>query len=211
MRNFLILLVCLISSQYTASASEDWKINVGGVVRDIIVTAPSGLNKPALVIVMHGMNGWHKGHQESTKFDQVAEREKFVVVYPNGIDGAWDISGNRDINFIEAIIDTMAQRYDVDRSRVYCTGWSMGGMMSYHLACNIPEKIAAIGPTSGYSMWGAPKCDNSRKDSDSIIISAILLMPLYLLRNLTDLSYSLYRSRRDIEAILPQFCHYRKL
>jgi poly(3-hydroxybutyrate) depolymerase len=162
MRGVLFLIVCLIFFQHTISASEDWKISVGGVKRDIIVTAPSGLNKPALVIVMHGMNGWHKGHQESTKFDQIAEREKFVVVYPNGIDGAWDISGDRDIKFIEAIIDTMVKRYDVDRSRVYATGWSMGGMMSYHLACNIPEKIAAIGPTSGYPLWGAPKCNNSR-------------------------------------------------
>lgn len=162
MRNGLFFLVCLISFQHTASASEDWKITIGGVVRDIIVTAPSGLNKPALVIAMHGMNGWHKGYQNDTKFDIIAEREKFVVVYPNGIDGAWDISGNRDIDFIEAIIDTMVKKYDVDPGRVYPTGWSMGGMMSYHLACKIPDKITAIGPTSGYPLWGTPKCDNSR-------------------------------------------------
>lgn len=131
-------------------------------MREAVVTAPSGLNKPALVITMHGMNGWHKGYQNDTKFDAIAEREKFVVVYPNGIDGAWDISNDRDINFIEAIIDTMVKRYDVDRSRVYTTGWSMGGMMNYHLACNIPDKIAAIGPTSGYPLWGNSQCDNSR-------------------------------------------------
>lgn len=157
---FLITLVCaLCGSVY---ASEDWKIYVNGTMRDIVVTAPEGLDKPALVIAMHGMNGWHKGYQNDTKFDGIAEREKFVVVYPNGVDGAWDITGNRDIEFIEAIIDTMVIRYDVDRSRVYPTGWSMGGMMSYHLACSIPEKIAAIGPTSGYPLWGNPVCSNAR-------------------------------------------------
>lgn len=114
----------LIPFHNIAIASKDWLINAGGTMREAVVTAPSGLNKPALVITMHGMNGWHKGYQNDTKFDAIAEREKFVVVYPNGIDGAWDISNDRDINFIEAIIDTMVKRYDVDRSRVYPTGWS---------------------------------------------------------------------------------------
>ncbi|NLP04142.1 MAG: T9SS type A sorting domain-containing protein [Fibrobacter sp.] len=162
MRILLLLTIILFSFQQTVNASQDWKINSGGVNRDIVVTAPSGLNKPALVIAMHGMNGWHKGYQNDTKFDAIAEREKFVVVYPMGIDGAWDISGDRDIRFIEAIIDTMVKRYDVDPGRVYPTGWSMGGMMSYHLACKIPEKIAAIGPTSGYPLWGTPTCNNAR-------------------------------------------------
>ena len=156
------LMILLFTFHYTVFSSQDWKINSGGIVRDIVVTAPSGLNKPALVIAMHGMNGWHKGYQNDTKFDAIAEREKFVVVYPNGVSGAWDISGTRDITFIEAIIDTMVKRYDVDRSRVYPTGWSMGGMMSYHLACQIPEKIAAIGPTSGYPLRGIPSCNNAR-------------------------------------------------
>jgi len=44
----------------------------------------------------------------------------------------------------------MVTRYDIDRNRVYVTGFSMGGMMSYHVANKIADKVAAIGPVSGY-------------------------------------------------------------
>ncbi len=162
MNVFKYLTVIMMFFVLKADASEDWQIDMNGTMRDIVVTAPSGIDNPPLVIAMHGMNGWHKGYQETTKFDELAEREKFVVVYPNGIDGAWDLSGTRDIELIEAIIDTMEVRYNIDRNRVYPTGWSMGGMMSYHLVCNIPEKIAAIGPTSGYPLRGESGCSNTR-------------------------------------------------
>ncbi len=95
MRVVLFLIILMYALCCSVYASEDWKINVNGTMRDIVVTAPEGLDKPALVIAMHGMNGWHKGYQNDTKFDGIAEREKFVVVYPNGVDGAWDITGKQ--------------------------------------------------------------------------------------------------------------------
>jgi hypothetical protein len=77
------------------------------------------------------------------------------VVFPNGIDKSWDTSGNRDINFVKAIIDKMVTQYKIDRNRVYLGGFSMGGMFTYHAMNKIPDLIAAFAPVSGYPMGGA--------------------------------------------------------
>ena len=79
----------------------------------------------------------------------MADTAKFVVVYPNGVNKAWDISGDTDIKFLETIIDTMYNRYHVNRNRVYLSGFSMGGMMTYHAMAKMGDKIAAFGPVSG--------------------------------------------------------------
>jgi hypothetical protein len=85
-----------------------------------------------------------------------------VVVYPAGINNAWDISGMTDINFILAIIDEMYDRYGIDRNRVYLSGFSMGGMMTYYAATKIADKIAAFAPVSGYPMGGTTNTNSSR-------------------------------------------------
>lgn len=125
-------------------------IKVGSSTRNMIVYAPSGLSNPALIIQMHGMNQDAAYQKNAAKWETIADREKFVVVFPNGNNKSWDISGNTDIDFLKAIIDTMYNRYKIDRNRVYASGFSMGGMMSYHVANKMADKIAAIAPCSGY-------------------------------------------------------------
>jgi poly(3-hydroxybutyrate) depolymerase len=142
--------------------AQSGSIQVGGETRTFIVHAPTGLSNPSLVISMHGASGTGSQQQSMSGFDKIADREKFVVVYPDGISNRWDITGTKDVNFILAIIDTMAARYQIDRNRVYATGFSMGGMLSYKLACTVADKIAAIGPASGYMMGGGGGCSPSR-------------------------------------------------
>ena len=84
------------------------------------------------------------------KMEAVADSAKFLIVFPEGINLRWDISGNSDINFILALIDKMAAEYDIDRNRVYLSGFSMGGMFTYHAMNRIADKIAAFAPISGY-------------------------------------------------------------
>lgn len=126
-------------------------IQVNGVSRNMIVHAPSGLeaNRP-LVISLHGLNQSADYQKSTTQWESLGETEKFVVVYPDAINSSWDISGDRDVDFIVAVIDDMSDRFNIDRNRVYVTGFSMGGMMSYHTANKIADKVAAIGPVSGY-------------------------------------------------------------
>lgn len=131
-------------------------IPVGTTTRNMIVYTPSALpqNRP-LIISMHGANQDAAYQKGQAKWEAVTDTAKFVVVFPNGINNQWDISGNTDIDFILAIIDTMQRRYNIDRNRVYLSGFSMGGMMTYHAATRIANRIAAFAPVSGYPLWGS--------------------------------------------------------
>lgn len=117
----------------------------------MIVYAPGGLESDRpLVISLHGMNQDAPYQQNMAKWELVADTAQFVVVYPSGLNKSWDISGTTDTDFILAIIDEMYGKYKIDKNRVYLTGFSMGGMMTYHAANTIADKIAAFGPVSGY-------------------------------------------------------------
>jgi poly(hydroxyalkanoate) depolymerase family esterase len=133
------------------ASAQTMTLNVGGTNRTMFVHVPSNLgqNRP-LVISMHGLNQDINYQKGQAKWEQVADTAKFVVVYPAGVNNSWDISGTRDTDFITAIINDMATRYTIDRNRVYVSGFSMGGMMSYHVANRLADRVAAIGPVSGY-------------------------------------------------------------
>lgn len=146
------VVLCLLSLQ----ANTQVTIPVGTTTRSMIVYVPTALpsNRP-LVISMHGSGQSADYQRAQAKWEQVADTAKFLVVFPSGINNQWDISGTSDINFITAIIDTMHRRYGIDRNRVYLSGFSMGGMMTYHAATQIAHKIAAFAPVSGYPLWGS--------------------------------------------------------
>lgn len=155
------LLPCLLVAGVAFSATRS-DLKVGN--RTAIVYNPTGYKNPPLVISMHGMGIPASMNQGMMMFERYADtaKEKFITVYPQGIDSRWDLGGNTDINFILAIIDSMVKRYGVDRNRVYATGFSMGGMMSWYLSCKIPDKIAAIVPDDGYPMGGMSGCSEVR-------------------------------------------------
>lgn len=131
-------------------------IKVGTSDREMFTYIPSNLGaKRPLIISMHGMNQDANYQRNQAKFESIADTAKFAVVFPNGINKSWDISGSTDINFVLAIIDTMVNRYNIDRNRVYLSGFSMGGMFTYHAMTRIADKIAAFAPMSGYPMGGS--------------------------------------------------------
>ena len=149
----------------TVAAAQTWTdFDVNGLTRKALVYVPAGIDKPPLLISLHGMGigaGWNQSGM--MKFEPIADREKFIVVYPEADqDLKWDLSGTHDIDFILKIIDDMSAQYDIDLNRVYASGFSMGGMFSYTLACKIPEKIAAIAPGDGYPLGGQFGCVQTR-------------------------------------------------
>ena len=119
--------------------------------REIFVYAPTGIKENApLLISCHGM-GQDPAYQSGmAAWEDKADKEGFVVVYPKGEGNAWDLGGTKDINLIGSIIDKMSSRYKIDRSRVYLSGFSMGGMFTHFAATKIADKIAAFAPVSGY-------------------------------------------------------------
>jgi polyhydroxybutyrate depolymerase len=143
---FILALVILFSVSLFAQTKT---MKVAGVDRTYIVHAPSGLSNPPLVLNIHGYNMDGPTEQSYTKMDNVADREKFIVVYPSAINKSWDMSGVNDYNFLLAIIDTIDKQYKIDRNRIYACGFSQGGFMSFQLACRYSDIFAAIAPTSG--------------------------------------------------------------
>jgi hypothetical protein len=69
----------------------------------------------------------------------------------------WDISGDKDTKWMLEIIDQMVKDYQIDTKRVYLSGFSMGGMFTYHSMSKIADRIAAFAPTSGTNVMGASK------------------------------------------------------
>ena len=131
-------------------------ITSGGQKREYLQYAPSGLgSKRPLIISCHGMNQSAQYQWDMLKDAKtLADKEKFVIVLPEGINNGWDISGDRDINLIKDLIAQMKKDFDIDENRVYLSGFSMGGMLTYHAMNKIPNVIAAFAPISGYPMWG---------------------------------------------------------
>lgn len=152
MKRLSLILFVLISLSTTFQAET---LIVDNTTRDYIVYAPKNLgSQRPLLISCHGMNqdaGYQKG---MLQIEAIADTAKFVTVFPNGINRGWDISGDRDLRFVQAIIDEMAAKYDIDRNRVYLSGFSMGGMFTYHAMNRMADKIAAFAPISGYPMGG---------------------------------------------------------
>jgi polyhydroxybutyrate depolymerase len=131
--------------------------NFDGVDRTYIVYLPQGYTQAQafpLLLSLHGLTQTGAGIMEFSGFNAVADTGNFIVVYPDGIANAWNVgfSGGStadDVGFLSALIDTLHAQYNIDLNRVYSTGFSNGGFMSYRLACEAGNRIAAIAPVSG--------------------------------------------------------------
>ena len=161
MKKLLLIMSMAACLMQPSSAQE--KLKVGGTEREYKIYVPKDLGaKRPLLISCHGMNQDAAYQMGMLDIKSVADTAKFVTVFPEGISKSWDISGNRDINFMLAIIDEMVEKYDINRGRVYLSGFSMGGMFTYHAMNKIADRIAAFAPISGYPMGGATASPNVR-------------------------------------------------
>lgn len=158
---FLLTLVwfALISLN---SQTFNESIYIGDELRSFIVHLPPGAadgtqNLP-LILNFHGLNSTGGQQQFYSKMDGAADYFNFIVVYPNSLEGAWDVGlsdSPTDIPFVEKIIDKMYFDYQIDPAKVYSCGMSNGGFFSYRLACEIPERIAAIASVTGSMLISA--------------------------------------------------------
>jgi polyhydroxybutyrate depolymerase len=133
-------------------------IVVGGVTRTYRTYAPpNAQRKLPLVLVLHGAGGDGGRVARTARFEQLAAKEGFIVVYPDGFEKHWnDLRGIPewtaqqrnidDVGFFSALIDRFVSQHQADARRVFVTGISNGGLMSHRLGCELADKIAAIAP-----------------------------------------------------------------
>jgi polyhydroxybutyrate depolymerase len=146
----------------TFTCSIPW----GGLTRTYRLYLPpapvkSGRSLP-LVIALHGGGGNAGKMLKLTQggFNTLADKEGFLVVYPNGVENHWNDGRENaryralrekidDVGFISALIDRLAKDRNIDQQRVYVAGISNGAMMAQRLACERAGKIAAIAAVAG--------------------------------------------------------------
>ena len=151
----------------------------GVVVESTLVTAdgrtrvhrtyvPSALpdGPVPLLLAFHGGTGWGRQFERNSGFDELAESNGILVVYPDGVGSGADETTNRtwnggeccgaaarnnvdDVAFVSQLLDTLAVEYDIDSTRVFIAGHSNGGILSYRLACELSDRIVAVGLQAG--------------------------------------------------------------
>ena len=150
----------------TAAAAEralaPHTMEIDGITRSYHLHVPSAVGPtPApLVLVFHGGGGTGPGTERLTRFTALADREGFLVAFPEGVEKNWndgrEFTSSRahrdhvdDVAFVTALIDAIGRAHAVDPRRVYATGISNGGIFSHYLAAHLSARIAAIVPVVG--------------------------------------------------------------
>jgi polyhydroxybutyrate depolymerase len=146
----------------------DFSIEHDGLKRIYIVHVPPSYDviKPTpLVLAFHGGGGNAEGSVEYFQLNSKSDDEGFIVVYPEGtgklvlgkVFGSWNagrccppaLDNNvDDVGFVKKMIEKLENDFKIDENRVFATGMSNGAQMSYRLACELADKIAAIAPVA---------------------------------------------------------------
>lgn len=131
-------------------------IQVGNMERTYRVHLPANYNEAQpvpLVVAFHMYTGSGRSMQWLTHLNKIADQEGFMVVYPDGYKASWadgsdqfpaDQDGIDDFAFVAALLDKLQEDYAVDASRIYSTGFSNGGFLAQRLACEMPDRFAAV-------------------------------------------------------------------
>lgn len=172
----LVIVGCLRANNVYSASDHSESIMSSGLKRTYFIHIPPSSNESQprpLVILLHGAGGTGKGMVKLTKggLNTLSDQDGFIVVYPDGIEKRWNDGreGSRnkandqnvdDVRFISDLIDKLTEQFNIDPHRVYVSGMSNGAMMSYRLAVELSEKIAAIAPVVGnmpVGLSGVPK------------------------------------------------------
>ncbi|HEX6040129.1 alpha/beta hydrolase family esterase [Longimicrobium sp.] len=162
----VIALSLLASAGLHAQArSYEARLRVDGRERTYLVDLPpqyDGRRALPLVLVLHGGGGNGAQVRRATGMTELARREGFIAVYPNGSGRGRMLTWNNgtccgwamrermdDTRFVRALLDSLQATLRIDPARVYAAGHSNGGMMAYQAACALGGRIAAIGVVAG--------------------------------------------------------------
>ena len=157
--SLFLFIVCISFSYAQGYISET--IQYDGLTREYSIYVPAsydGTTSFPLLFNFHGGGGDIASQIAIADMSPIADTENFIVVYPQArqdpsdgnsfnwipkVPGTFD-----DVPFISSLIDTIAINYEIDQNRIYACGYSLGGDMSFELACKLNSRIAAIAPVA---------------------------------------------------------------
>ena len=151
-----VALVPIEAVSFYAANRDNGSFVSSGQKRDYLLYVPRSYDqsKPTpLVISMHGAGLWGAAQRETSQWNNLADKQRFIVVYPSGIGGKgvriWHVEPGsglvKDVRFISELIDTLKASYNIDSARIFANGLSNGGGMSFALSCTLSDRIAAVG------------------------------------------------------------------
>ena len=137
------------------------EVRIMGSRRSYLVHAPPTRDTRSplpLVVAIHGAFETAKAMEERSGFSDLADREGFVVVYPNGFGlfgflqhwnaghccGKAAADGIDDVGFLVEVIEDVKERLPIDPKRVYMVGFSNGGMLAHRFAAENSEILSAL-------------------------------------------------------------------
>jgi polyhydroxybutyrate depolymerase len=161
----LALLVCFGCRRRVVDHLQTGTLRHGELEREFHVYLPPGHdeNNPApLVIALHGGGGRGARLDETLggAIVRQARQRGWVVVFPEGIAHGWNDGREAitsrdqarasvdDVAFIGALIDRLKADHGIDEKRVYVTGISNGGSMTYRVGIELGDRVAAIAPVT---------------------------------------------------------------
>jgi len=162
------------ASFYSANRTTGTIVTSAGQTREYILYVPRRYDrtKPTpLVISIHGAENWPSFQMNLSRWNSLADRHGFIVVYPAGEGGGpktWFLRGEQtpsrmpDVIFISELIDQLEASYNIDPARIYANGLSNGGGVTFALSCTLPDRIAAFGPVAAAVTLPLDWCPDSR-------------------------------------------------
>lgn len=172
------ILFCLLLSANAIGQTVVESLQHNEVTRSYRVHLPPDFDASEslpLVLNYHGIGSNAFEQELYSTFNNIADTANFIVVYPEGLIDTLDNgniirhwncyfgSDSDDVGFTSALIDTLQEDYNIDLNRVYSTGMSNGGFMSYMLACELSHRITAIASVTGaLSFIQQENCNPSR-------------------------------------------------
>jgi polyhydroxybutyrate depolymerase len=153
-----------------ASAPGDHTGKLGD--REYLVHVPRSYDasKPTpLVLDFHGLTANAVVQALYSKMTVKADAAGFIAVHPQGVGSSWNAgiccgaAADRkvdDVAFVRGLLDQLSKELNVDPKRIYATGISNGAMFSQRLACELSDRIAAVGTVAG--IYVTAKCTPAR-------------------------------------------------
>ena len=156
-------------------ANANWSVTVGSLTRTTKVHVPASYDptkRTPLVINLHGRTGNALSQEVLSHALAKSDKEGFVVMHPEawGSPTSWNAGGGccdpayanniDDVGFVAKLIDEAEEKLCLDADRVYVMGLSNGGYLAHRVACELSDRVAAIGPVAG--LLSLPTCAPAR-------------------------------------------------